>query len=130
MDQALSNKGFQKISSGTPDFKVAYQVAIEQKMDVMQMTTPYYTPYATGSAYGAMAVHSNWNMHGGTDTFVTQYDEGTLFLDVVDSKTHALIWRGTGKKAIDENANAAKRETNINKAVQKILAEFPPVSRN
>jgi Domain of unknown function (DUF4136) len=130
VDQTLSSKGFQKVSSGAPDFIVAYQAAIEQKMDVTQMTTPYYTPYATGMAYGGASMYSSWNMHGGTDTFVTQYDEGTLFVDIVDPKTNALIWRGTGKKAIDENASSAKRESNINKAVQKILSEFPPVSRS
>ena len=69
-------------------------------------------------------------MSGGDETFVTQYEEGTILVDVVDTKTNTLVWRGSGKKAIDENANSAKREANINKAIQKILAEFPPVSRS
>lgn len=127
VDQTLSSRGFQKVETGTPDFKVAYLMAVEEKMDVTQVSTPYYSPYGV---YGTASINSTWNMGGGVDTFVTQYEEGTLLLDVVDPKTNALIWRGSGKKAIDENADSAKREANINKAVQKILAEFPPVSRN
>ncbi len=128
VDQTLRTKGFQKISTGTPDFKVAYLMALEQKMDVTQVSTPYYSPYSTVGPYGVSGVNPGW-AYGGGETFVTQYEEGTLLLDVVDTKTNTLIWRGTGKKAIDENADSAKRVTNIQKAVQKILAEFPPVFR-
>ncbi len=129
IDQTLSDRGYQKIPTGTPDFQVSYQAAIEKKMDVTQVSMPYQMPYTTVSG-GVVRVNPMWNVHGRTDTFVTQYDEGTLLLDVVDPKTNSLIWRGTAKKAIDEKSTPEKREANIRKAVQKILAGFPPVSGN
>jgi len=68
-----------------------------------------------------------WGRYGGTGNIdVSQYDEGTLIIDVIDMNKKELVWRGTGKGAIDPNATVEERTANINNAVAQILAQFPP----
>ena len=68
-----------------------------------------------------------WGRYGGTTNIdVSQYDEGTLIIDVIDLAKKELVWRGTGTGAIDPNATVEERTANINSAVAQILAQFPP----
>jgi hypothetical protein len=68
-----------------------------------------------------------WGRYGGTTNIdVSQYDEGTLIIDVIDMAKKELVWRGTGTGAIDPNATVEERTANINNAVAQILAQFPP----
>jgi hypothetical protein len=68
-----------------------------------------------------------WGRYGGTGNIdVSQYDEGTLIIDVIDMSKKELVWRGIGKGVIDPNATVEERTANINNAVAQILAQFPP----
>jgi hypothetical protein len=68
-----------------------------------------------------------WGRYGGTGNIdVSQYDEGTLIIDVIDMNKKELVWRGTGTGVIDPNATVEERTANINNAVAQILAQFPP----
>jgi len=57
---------------------------------------------------------------------VREYEEGTLVLDVVNGSEKDLIWRGTAKKTVDQNATPDKITKTINEAVKKLLKGFPP----
>ena len=68
-----------------------------------------------------------WGRYGGTTNIdVSQYDEGTLIIDVIDMNKKELVWRGTGTGALNPNATVEERTANINNAVAQILAQFPP----
>lgn len=100
VDLALSPKGFQKVTSGTPDFWVRYGAAIETRMDVQSFD---YGPYGPrGGRYG------NWDRSRNTTTFY--YDQGTLFLDIVDPKTNNLIWLGKASAVIDQAVPSLKTQ--------------------
>ena len=53
------------------------------------------------------------------------YNEGILFIDVVDNKKNQLVWQGIGKGYIYSNRPEKKTEK-INAMVGKILLQFPP----
>jgi hypothetical protein len=57
------------------------------------------------------------------DTYVENYVEGILLLDVVDAKTNKLLWRAACKAKIDE---MRERHKDIEEAVKKALKSFPP----
>jgi hypothetical protein len=61
-----------------------------------------------------------------TDTYTYYYEEGTLILDIVDVKEHQLVWRGTAKAVVDENATPEQRQARIDQAVSMILDKYPP----
>jgi hypothetical protein len=50
--------------------------------------------------------------------------EGTLILALVDRASNKLVWRGTAKENIDPEV--AKSLPHIEKAIDKLLKEYPP----
>ena len=69
-----------------------------------------------------------WRMGGGMSSAqLSDYKVGTLVIDVFETKTKTLLFRGT---ASDEMADKAeKNEKKIDKAVAKTLKDFPPGSK-
>jgi hypothetical protein len=62
------------------------------------------------------------------------YREGTLLIDIIDSTTDKLIWRGTANKRIpkEKGLSQEKRQKLIKRAVNAsaVLADFPPSDDN
>ncbi len=108
----LASKGLE-VSSENPDFLIAVYLKTKERLSVINYGGPYVYPY-----YG-------YGPYGGTSTIV-QYEEGTLLLDFIDSKSKQLIWRGSAKSDLDSVPTPEKREKMITEAVQKILENFPP----
>ena len=119
VESSLSARGFRKTSTGEGDFGVGYHVLIEGKTDVR--TIDNYYGYGPG-----------WGRYGGrvggvySETYVDQYEEGTLILDVVDTGSMSLAWRGSTSARVQENLDPQARAERVQKAVDAILAEFPP----
>ena len=120
VDLELALKGFQKASTGTPDFWIAYQAAIQQKVDVMTLNNYYGYGYNRG-----INSMSGWD----NETITTTYDEGTLILDIADPKTNKPLWRGSGQAEVNQNRTPEQREAKINEAVTQMLAKFPPIKK-
>lgn len=53
------------------------------------------------------------------------YDEGKLVIDVIDTKTDRLIWRGIGKDALRSFSTPQKKTEYINETVKEIMRRFP-----
>jgi hypothetical protein len=51
---------------------------------------------------------------------------GTVGLDFCDAGAKQLIWRGSASKTLDENAKPEKRRKNLDKAMAKLLKNYPP----
>ncbi|MDT4290343.1 DUF4136 domain-containing protein [Methylomonas sp. MO1] len=94
------------------DLHIVRHIATKDKLSISQSSAG--GPYRYGR-YGAWA--------GGPQyTEVSQYTEGTLILDFVDSKTRKLVFRGIATGTVgDPKSNAAK----IKEAVEKIVAGYP-----
>ena len=72
----------------------------------------YWRPYYYGAHYG---------------TYVSQYDEGTLFIDFVDSNSKELVWQGVGVKVL-EYYDAPIKDEKVKEFVGLILKQYPPGS--
>ncbi len=107
VETQLQNKGIQRAAK--PDLRVHYHIIIDNKSTVR--------PAMYGYNY------SNYWMRNQADVF--QYREGTLIIDLMDSKSNDLIWRGWGVSVLRDNT-VGLTEEEINEAVIKILKEFPP----
>ena len=115
VDAELSSRGFTRVAEGaTPDFWITYHAGVEAKIDVttIQQAYPYYRGY------------SRWG--GYSETYVRNYDEGTLILDVIDPKTERLVWRGSAQAQVQDRSTPERREKRVRDAVHAILARFPP----
>jgi hypothetical protein len=110
VDSQLAAKGLTKTDSDTADLDVAYQVAVDQEKQ--------WNAYGMGGA--------RWGMGGmGTATSST-INIGTLVLDMYDPSKKQLIWSGTATKALDPSKDQEKNQKNLDKAMEKLLKDFPP----
>lgn len=124
VDAELAQKGLTRTDSDTADLFVAYQAGIG--------TEKQFTSYNSGWDYGPGWNRGGWYGGGGgmttgqTSTIYT----GQLVLDMYDSKNHDLVWRGVVSKTIDPEAKPEKQEKNLNKAVAKLLKNYPPEKKD
>jgi len=102
------------------DLTVNAVTIFKEKMNTTA-TTDYYN-------YGGPARPYGWNGMGtGVTTYqVDYYLDGSLIIDILDSKTGKLIWEGIGNKEID--GPITDPDTRIPAAIAKIMAKFPPVT--
>ena len=54
----------------------------------------------------------------------SEFSEGSLFFDIIDSKRKQLVW--SGKVTSDIKDSNTRSEKDINKIVQKVFKKFPP----
>jgi hypothetical protein len=115
IDSLLVSKGLTK-TANKPDVFVRYHIGLGMQKSV--------NGFGSGSGpYGP---------HGGLDTFdalLKDIPVGGLVIDLVDASRRELVWRGVAVDEIDVEAKPEKRDTAVNKAVEKILKNYPPKSR-
>jgi hypothetical protein len=116
VDRELAARGYALEQGGSVDFVVSYFAAVESKLDVRVLNDYYgYRPGWGSYDYGA-----------GSRTYVREYDQGTLVLDIANPDTSKLYWRGTAQTEVTDAATPAESEAIINEAVTKMLERFPP----
>jgi Domain of unknown function (DUF4136) len=118
INKDLQAKGFILKRTGQADFVVVAHAGVKEKMRLEQYNAAGYGWY-----------HPWWGPYGGY-TNISYYKEGTLVLDIVDFKNKELAWRGTGTDVIRNYSSGNDMQKDIDDAVTKILANFPPGSDN
>jgi len=116
----LAAKGFTK--SENPDVLIDMHITAKKRTEAVANTT------GTGG-YGGYGRYGRYGYGGGFSTTTVDYNEyidGTLLINMVDKSTEKIAWQGRGTKTLDEDASAAKRESNINYAVKQIFTNYPP----
>lgn len=84
VERQMAAKGFTRALSGAPDLLLHYHANVSQRFEVDGVDTEY------GSCSS-----------GNCQPRVTQYEAGTLVLDILDARTNALVWRGWAQKSVD-----------------------------
>ena len=110
VDSQLATKGLTKTDGDRADLYVGYQVSIDQQRQ--------WNAYGMGGGLrwgGGMATAQSSTIH-----------IGTLVLDMYDPSSKQLVWTGRATKTLDASANQEKKQKNLNKAMQKLLKNFPP----
>jgi hypothetical protein len=49
-----------------------------------------------------------------------------LVLDIYDPTTKQLVWTGTATKTLNPSSNQEKNQKNLDKAMAKLLKNYPP----
>ena len=123
VDSAFAARGINKVTSN-PDFLVAYHVSLDKQRSVQTLNS--YYGYGPGWGYGYGAAYRPGYWAGAPETYVYEYEEGTLILDIVDPENKALIWRGSAQDEVHFKSTPERDQTQLNEAVQKMLENFPP----
>ena len=108
VDSQLASKGLTKTDSDKADLYVGYQIAVDQERQ--------WNAWGTGRGFGG-------GMGSATSSTISI---GTLVLDMYDPGTKQLVWTGNATKTIDPSSNQEKNMKNLNKAMAKLLKNYPP----
>jgi hypothetical protein len=117
IDSQLALKGL-TITESNPDLVMAYQVAVNQEKQ--------WNSYSTG---GDMWGWGRWGGWGGMQTTTTTSQTiniGTLNLDVYDAAAKTQIWRGEASKTLGSGKDPNKVKKNLDKAMAKMMKNYPP----
>jgi Domain of unknown function (DUF4136) len=109
IDSQLSIKGLTKITDGTPDLFLTYQVAIEQQTQ--------------WNAYGGGGYRIGMRSASATSTTI---NIGTLVLDFYDVKAKQQVWTGNATKQLNPSKDPVKNQKKLQKAMAKLLKNYPP----
>ena len=109
VDSQLSSKGLAKTDGDKADLYVGYQIAVDQEKQ--------WNAYGMGGGvrWGGMASAQS-----------STISVGTLVLDLYDSASKQLVWTGQATKTLDPSANQEKNQKNLDKAMAKLLKNYPP----
>lgn len=123
VDTQLATRGLTKTDGDDANLYLAYQTAVGTEKQFTSYNTGWgYGPGWGGGWYGYGGGMSSGTTYGSTSTVYV----GQLDLSMYDPQTKQLVWRGVASKTLDPKAKPEKKEKNINKAVQKLLKNYPP----
>lgn len=114
INDTLARRNYIQRENQPVDFLITYQLGIEKRTDVDEIET--------GIGFGYRFTHLGFR----TDTIVREYNEITLYIDMIDPETEKLIWRGMRTYRYQEGGTVAERQARIREIVAEILAGFPP----
>jgi len=98
--------------SNKPDVLVSIFAKSEKEIDVYNHNywyPSYYSPFYRNS--------------------VSEYTQGTLFIDIIDANGKKLLWQGVGKGTLNTSGNVAKKEARINQFVAELMEKYPPIKK-
>ena len=105
IEAGLTTRGYMLVPSGTPDLVVFVHASVTQEIDTQEFDAEYCA-------------------QGDCRPFL--YDEGSLVVDLVDSATSTLVWRGWADSAFGRLINSQPAmERRIEESVAQILARLP-----
>jgi len=121
----LSKKGLKQTSSDPADLYVGYETAISTEKQV----NTFDSGYGMGPGYGPYGGYGYGSWGGGMSTSTTEtIYNGTIVVDMYDTASKKLVWRGAASKTLDTQAKPEKREKNLAKAFEKMFKKnYPPV---
>lgn len=118
IEDELLTKGFSK--SDNPDLLVNIFTKSREQVDINQ--------FNAGWGYGWGFGWNPWGFGGfGGQTTVATSTEGTLFIDLIDTKKKEMVWQGEGQGELTRNVD--KKDEKIKAFVTKILTQYPPTKR-
>ncbi|RPD49719.1 DUF4136 domain-containing protein [Hymenobacter sediminis] len=128
INSEMAKRGIRPVAGNAkPDFYLTYHLYIEEaERTVANPPAPGYAfPYAMSYRgrllpinYGYWYTSPYYNTGYRTET----YNEGTMILDIVDARSHNLVWRGS---VADPVGNPARLGEEFAKAAKDILEKFP-----
>jgi Domain of unknown function (DUF4136) len=109
VDAQLAAKGLAKTDGDKADLYIGYQIAVDQEKQ--------WNGYGMGGGmrWGGMATATG-----------STINIGTLVLNMYDPVQKQLVWTGNATKTIGPSKSQEKNQKNLDKAMQKLLKNYPP----
>lgn len=120
----MDKRGFKQ--SGSPQLQINVTIGAEDKVRVNTYSDPYlYGGYYGRGGYGHYGgMGMGYPYGGGTRTTVHQYTEAKVYIDLVDSEQHKVVWQGVATFTVTDKIQENIRKT-VYDTVDKIFTQFP-----
>jgi hypothetical protein len=109
VNQQLVGKSLRQVDNGG-DLQVTYQGMISQEKQF------------DGFGWGGRG----WGMPGSGTVTTSTIEVGTLVIELFDSGTRQLVWRGVASKTLDISKDPDKNYKKLEKAMAELLKNYPP----
>ncbi|CAM4085161.1 DUF4136 domain-containing protein [Zobellia roscoffensis] len=116
IESEMTKRGFSK--SENPDILVSIFTKEKEQVDI------YNNYWGGGWGWGWNPYY--WGPGWGGGNNVSTRTEGSLYIDLIDSKSKELVWQGKGVGNLTTTGNIAKKEERIQEFVSEILMQYPP----
>jgi hypothetical protein len=120
----LRLKGYTTPGNGKPDFYVAYHVVVKDM--AADVSRQYYSDGMAGHAFSHSADTRSASSTHPTVGETQMYMAGTLLIDMIDSTSNKLVWRGSAVGEIDPGLTSEERDERIRNIVHEMVSHFPP----
>lgn len=106
--------------SDSPDLNINYSVVTQEVQEVRSAPSarPVYPYYGYRGRY-----YDPWPSYG-YDTWVVDYEKGSLLIDLVDAKSNQLVWEGAGEGRVSDDARK-DIDAAITRAVGMVMNMYP-----
>lgn len=110
IERNMVARGFERAAAATePDVRVHFHAVVDRRLDVNQVDS-----------------QSGYCSRNDCPAGVSDYEEGTLVIDLIDVRTGRLVWRGWAQDSVEgvlDNQDRLARK--IEQAVRLMLARLP-----
>ena len=109
-------------SSGNPDFIVAFYSRTKQRTQVQSAGFGPGFGFGRGFGWGyGIPYRARWRWGYGPDIWTTNYTQGCVMADIIDSRTNDLVWRG---QVMDTVNGIGQSEKQANQAAKDLVKKF------
>jgi hypothetical protein len=125
IENIMRDNGFPQVADTQADFLVAYQLVVRTRVEADPVPGFGWGPYPYGySRFG----YPYWGGYGYyPETYIREYEEGTLIIDFMDRDTQQLFWRGIGTRRLSRQLSPEKVTDWVDTVVMEILDQYPPL---
>lgn len=132
IETELSGRGM--VKSENPDLLISIFTKEEERVDVYNNNFGWGWggPWGWGLGWGwggpwgwGWGPGLGWGWGG---TGVSTSTQGSLYIDLIDTKTKELVWQGKGEGTLSNTKNIEKKEQRIRDFVSQILEQYPPTA--
>jgi hypothetical protein len=122
IERTMGSKGM-TMARGEPDVWLGWQLIFDEEISYNTVNSYYGGGWGYGGWYGPG--YGGMGM-GTSRTYESRVTVGTLIIDIFDSETKALVWRGVGEGKVHEVSDPNERQRRIDQTIDKIMESFPP----
>ena len=109
-----------------PDLWVNFNGIVREKTEIREVPAgppPSYGYYGYRAGY-----YDPWGGYGwGTETHVSQYNEGTFNIDIIDNEKDQLVWEAVGQGRVSQK-DLENLQEGVMKGVPRYFALYPYVA--
>jgi hypothetical protein len=118
VERELAARGFRPAGEDEPDFRLnCYRVYQDRIVQTYTTLGPGWGYRSWG--YGPVAGYQEFQ----------RFREGSIVLEVLDPRTHLMLWQAVAEGALTGLRDPEDAEAQVTRAVQALLATFPPPAR-